>query len=65
MTQIITIVSVLALSSRFDGLLLRQQGRIAISVSVLALSSRFDGLPQPFFPSQPSQCFSTRSVESF
>ncbi len=36
-------VSVLALSSRFDGPVLPQQQVIIVIVSVLALSSRFDG----------------------
>ena len=36
-------VSVLALSSRFDGLGHAQAGYAPLAVSVLALSSRFDG----------------------
>ena len=38
-----TFVSVLALSSRFDGQALRSSGSSCYQVSVLALSSRFDG----------------------
>ena len=36
-------LSVLALSSRFDGLLSGNQDTILFRLSVLALSSRFDG----------------------
>ena len=61
----IALLSVLALSSRFDG----RGSQDAISqfskLSVLALSSRFDG---PHWMSRFSMCpypFSTRSVESF
>ena len=58
-------VSVLALSSRFDG-----PGRtigylLRCSVSVLALSSRFDGPGTTASPESSAQSFSTRSVESF
>ena len=59
------VVSVLALSSRFDGRQANLEYLYDQSVSVLALSSRFDGLGtstcgQPF-----NFAFSTRSVESF
>ena len=58
-------LSVLALSSRFDGLLTRPATVNRRGLSVLALSSRFDGrMVQPLHRRHhPS--FSTRSVESF
>ena len=58
-------LSVLALSSRFDGLrtiLLRGADG---TLSVLALSSRFDGRRVVPHIIMPSISFSTRSVESF
>ena len=58
-------VSVLALSSRFDGRLLKDRCHAAEAVSVLALSSRFDGHPQVYAVHLLSSRFSTRSVESF
>ena len=57
-------LSVLALSSRFDGHSLVRLYRFPNSLSVLALSSRFDGLGS--LPHQHRRItFSTRSVESF
>ena len=58
-------LSVLALSSRFDGLVCPAARHAAASLSVLALSSRFDGRRQARVESVNGQCFSTRSVESF
>ena len=58
-------LSVLALSSRFDGHRPMHFLCIAKSLSVLALSSRFDGrylAPMDVFA---PIAFSTRSVESF
>ena len=59
-------LSVLALSSRFDGLEGRPRpGSPVPYLSVLALSSRFDGLEQPTTDIRDLDPFSTRSVESF
>ena len=58
-------LSVLALSSRFDG---PQRFPLAtgnLGLSVLALSSRFDGLRLQFLLNDCADPFSTRSVESF
>ena len=58
-------LSVLALSSRFDG---RESQRIQahiLELSVLALSSRFDGRAIKSTQTLPPRAFSTRSVESF
>ena len=58
-------LSVLALSSRFDG----RCGLTGIVppalLSVLALSSRFDGRRTALALTIPPRSFSTRSVESF
>ena len=58
-------LSVLALSSRFDGLVIVTDEDAAIFLSVLALSSRFDGLRLQFLLNDCADPFSTRSVESF
>ena len=50
-------VSVLALSSRFDGQGGEPSASVVLSVSVLALSSRFDGLAQLFLPPPPPTGF--------
>ena len=58
-------LSVLALSSRFDG---HEDGLIQLFdklLSVLALSSRFDGRSRSRFIAGMLPSFSTRSVESF
>ena len=58
-------LSVLALSSRFDGLMYGASWNSPVFLSVLALSSRFDG-PCSFMRFMLlSRSFSTRSVESF
>ena len=58
-------LSVLALSSRFDGLPSILPRHALLFLSVLALSSRFDG-QKPFCVTHPAASpFSTRSVESF
>ena len=61
-----TSLSVLALSSRFDGpyLTVRKQ-RAKRNLSVLALSSRFDGPVLVTDTGDAAHTFSTRSVESF
>ncbi len=61
----ISIVSVLALSSRFDGHLIVRFCQSSVFVSVLALSSRFDGHSSHTHRLSPIAGFSTRSVESF
>ena len=58
-------LSVLALSSRFDGQLAAARRRNRRHLSVLALSSRFDGLGDCTTRQPPGTSFSTRSVESF
>ena len=58
-------VSVLALSSRFDGRSPTLAWPSAHTVSVLALSSRFDGRMKKVGHGKQGWCFSTRSVESF
>ena len=58
-------VSVLALSSRFDGQKRHRIHALNLKVSVLALSSRFDGRRTKGFPEESHSGFSTRSVESF
>ena len=58
-------VSVLALSSRFDGQPRNGELFIVVDVSVLALSSRFDGRKGFIIIETKNDCFSTRSVESF
>ena len=58
-------LSVLALSSRFDGLPWRVRWPASFSLSVLALSSRFDGLIPIRTALRLLDTFSTRSVESF
>ena len=58
-------LSVLALSSRFDGLLVNGKEFLTLSLSVLALSSRFDGPPAHGMTTRDYRPFSTRSVESF
>ena len=59
-------LSVLALSSRFDG---QETGSLfgdfQLNLSVLALSSRFDGPRDRTSISGSCSTFSTRSVESF
>ena len=58
-------LSVLALSSRFDGRFNPTNSPRPAPLSVLALSSRFDG-PLKSRPDRPHiRTFSTRSVESF
>ena len=59
------ILSVLALSSRFDGRIGLRTLSMCFSLSVLALSSRFDGLATPPTRGNTPCAFSTRSVESF
>ena len=58
-------LSVLALSSRFDGRAHRGTCAVGFSLSVLALSSRFDGLERTAVLALIADSFSTRSVESF
>ena len=59
-------LSVLALSSRFDGRPPLATTAVQVSgLSVLALSSRFDGLLLLPHTVYFSESFSTRSVESF
>ena len=58
-------LSVLALSSRFDGRSRQSCAVPAHSLSVLALSSRFDGHPDLHWLYDVGVSFSTRSVESF
>ena len=58
-------LSVLALSSRFDGLCSVKYLALLIALSVLALSSRFDGHVKHVAVAQKLVSFSTRSVESF
>ena len=58
-------LSVLALSSRFDGLELGEGVMAAAELSVLALSSRFDGHSIATNVRTLLRAFSTRSVESF
>ena len=58
-------LSVLALSSRFDGRHHRQHRSEGTSLSVLALSSRFDGQNLDIGMGEDDDAFSTRSVESF
>ena len=59
------ILSVLALSSRFDGQKRERKQRPRIELSVLALSSRFDGQLDGRDSMDARNPFSTRSVESF
>ena len=61
----IDVVSVLALSSRFDGQRWHSKLLHLSHVSVLALSSRFDGRNYDARKEGSAFCFSTRSVESF
>ena len=59
-------LSVLALSSRFDGpYAYLTHFRSNRALSVLALSSRFDGQIQRTWKARNPRSFSTRSVESF
>ena len=58
-------LSVLALSSRFDGPVSARLVSARLLLSVLALSSRFDGPRLVFSLGCLSGSFSTRSVESF
>ena len=58
-------LSVLALSSRFDGRVQTSGIRLYRALSVLALSSRFDGQHLFAMMFVPMGAFSTRSVESF
>ena len=58
-------LSVLALSSRFDGLPVYLLKSRDVKLSVLALSSRFDGQPPCQVGGLLLRAFSTRSVESF
>ena len=58
-------LSVLALSSRFDGLFNVRRASGHPHLSVLALSSRFDGRSEWDQQECLSKSFSTRSVESF
>ena len=58
-------LSVLALSSRFDGPGARDAGDARSDLSVLALSSRFDGRRVGHEQAAVDATFSTRSVESF
>ena len=58
-------LSVLALSSRFDGQAGVCYTEQMLNLSVLALSSRFDGPQTWIFPPLYFDSFSTRSVESF
>ena len=59
------VLSVLALSSRFDGHGRMQRAILYLYLSVLALSSRFDGRAAPAPQNTCGAAFSTRSVESF
>ena len=58
-------LSVLALSSRFDGPERLPATRWPHALSVLALSSRFDGQQEILDYIRKKRTFSTRSVESF
>ena len=58
-------LSVLALSSRFDGRNGCGDRRDWLRLSVLALSSRFDGPTAASTEETKEEPFSTRSVESF
>ena len=58
-------LSVLALSSRFDGPTLYMRVDTNVTLSVLALSSRFDGHCRLQKLPRAPHTFSTRSVESF
>ena len=58
-------LSVLALSSRFDGRGLQVRIQSLPALSVLALSSRFDGQANLRRQIAEVDSFSTRSVESF
>ena len=58
-------LSVLALSSRFDGQPAAAAACPCQTLSVLALSSRFDGLFRVPYLCLLMLSFSTRSVESF
>ena len=58
-------LSVLALSSRFDGLHSISSPIGELILSVLALSSRFDGPSHIETADKVMGSFSTRSVESF
>ena len=58
-------LSVLALSSRFDGPSAMAALGATAGLSVLALSSRFDGQNSILYLSELGKTFSTRSVESF
>ena len=58
-------LSVLALSSRFDGLCCSLSVPGDARLSVLALSSRFDGPGHRYLVASHQRTFSTRSVESF
>ena len=60
-----TQLSVLALSSRFDGRRALDTSGASRVLSVLALSSRFDGLFESACMVYNVKTFSTRSVESF
>ena len=59
------LLSVLALSSRFDGRYFQGCSSPQSTLSVLALSSRFDGHPRSIAQLLHPATFSTRSVESF
>ena len=59
------ILSVLALSSRFDGPQHWKKDNCIVRLSVLALSSRFDGHARMSRKKRMPLPFSTRSVESF
>ena len=63
--SLVVALSVLALSSRFDGLPPRAAARATLGLSVLALSSRFDGRTGKNAIEDAILAFSTRSVESF
>ena len=58
-------LSVLALSSRFDGRIVQFSHAQKTQLSVLALSSRFDGRLLAVDAAVRFPSFSTRSVESF
>ena len=58
-------LSVLALSSRFDGQCWPDPTPTSFPLSVLALSSRFDGRKRTSVTLLSVETFSTRSVESF
>ena len=62
---LIFFLSVLALSSRFDGPNSYIPAGRRGCLSVLALSSRFDGRAAPVSIALDDGSFSTRSVESF